>query len=145
MLLSILGLLLPPTTQHCMVPNAIVPRLRNPMGSFSAEACHIVAKCSPLLIYHNTSLQSLACTWASAGFTAYHTTRRFCSFSERCCSPQTGITRIPSQEALRLSSRKVPSFPSHIDTSIAFNGSLGVKEIQHHDLQEGTDHLLFTD
>lgn len=61
MLLSILGLLLPPTTQHCMVPNAIVPRLRNPVGSFSAEACHIVANaarfssittpvCSPWLV-----------------------------------------------------------------------------------------------
>lgn len=64
-------------------------------------------QCSPLLIYHNASLQSLACTWVSSGFTAYHTTRRFCSFSERCCSPQAGITRIPSQEALHLSSRKV--------------------------------------
>lgn len=72
-------------------------------------------------MYRNASLQSLACTWASAGFTGCHTTGRFCSFSERCCSPQASITRIPSQEALHLSSRKVPSFPSHKDASIAFN------------------------
>lgn len=43
MLMSILCLLLSSTTQHCQVPNANVPRLRNPVGFVSAEACRITA------------------------------------------------------------------------------------------------------